>query len=170
VALIRAAVYIWSAPYGLVGLAAAALFAALGWLDASAWCNGALQVLVQGPVADWMNRRGWAATTIGWAIFYWRPSNKSWSTMPSSVTQRHEERHVHQVLLLGVLFLPVYGMLWLTLFLRALLSSLIAGDWRRHHFRDVLAIAATRAYEDNPLERDARKAAARQVRAGTPPP
>jgi len=133
-------------------------FFLLGWVHIAVWRAGTFQMVVSGPLAARMAKWNWGGTTIGWAIFFWR--------LPNSAIQRHEERHVGQVLVLGLLFLPVYAVLWVAMFVFALWESAWAGTFRKQHLRDVLRLAASRAYQLHPLERDARRAAARKVLGG----
>ena len=66
---------------------------------------------------------GRGATTLGWCILLASSSD----ALPLAL---HERRHVAQNLVLGPLFMPLYGLLWLVF-----------------------------GYERHPLERDARAAA-----------
>lgn len=93
----RALLYVWSSPCGLVGLLVEVLFRALGWRYSS-YSNR--EMLVQGPLSIWLWRRGWTATTIGWSIFYW--------TQPYMRTARHEARHVQQWMWFGPLLPLAY--------------------------------------------------------------
>jgi hypothetical protein len=132
---LRALGYLWSLPYGLVGLLALGVFLALGWVENVRWKAGAFEVLARGPFADWMGREQvrrepagvrlfhWAAFTVGWTILLWRPPVSA-STLP------HEHRHVDQALVLGIFMPLVWGV------------SVLAQGYRR-----------------SLLERDARRAA-----------
>lgn len=151
VKVLRVLGYLWSLPYGLVGLAAAALFWALRWRRVWAWRAGALNVIVQGPLADRMNRSGWAAFTLGWTIFWWR--------VPDGILAKHEERHVVQALWLG----PLYPVMYLLLLGTSVIGAfiLIVGDKRAVGVspRQLLKLVMYEAYRSNPLEVDAREAA-----------
>ena len=92
--------YLWSAPYGLVGLAALAIAYRLSWVTAVARMDGGIHALMQGPLAARMLARGWGAFTLGWTIFYWET--------PDETLVRHELRHVRQCLWIGVLYPVVY--------------------------------------------------------------
>ncbi len=151
---LRALGYLWSLPYGVVGLLAAVGMFLLGWCNLSVWRRGTFQVLVFGPLGDRMSRLGWGGFTLGWTVLFWRA--------PTASMQRHEERHVGQALVLGVLFLPVYGVIFLGLFLWRLAWSFVTGH-------TALGEAAAWAYQAHPLERDARNAAAR-ISPGEPSP
>lgn len=91
----KALLYVWSAPWGLVGLLVEVLFRALGWCQARDRRRHSM--IVCGPLATRMSRK-WNAVTIGWSVFYW--------SVPSERTINHETRHVQQCLLFGPL-LPV---------------------------------------------------------------
>jgi hypothetical protein len=92
--------YIWSLPYGLVGLLLAAAFRLRGATELVTWRAGALEVVCRGRFALRMQARGWSAFTLGWTILYWRE--------PSGTIRMHEHRHVDQALVLGPLFPLVY--------------------------------------------------------------
>jgi hypothetical protein len=96
----RALGYFWSLPYGLVGLLAAGVVWALGWVEFGTWRAGALEVVCRGRFANRMIARGWGAVTIGWTIVYW--------SEPTGTLRMHEHRHVDQALVLGPLFPLVY--------------------------------------------------------------
>jgi hypothetical protein len=96
--------YVWSAPYGVVGLFVAALFYALRWVDGRVRYPGAVVLVARGPLARAMLARGWGGVTIGWVVLFWEP--------PTQELIVHEvEGHVEQVLSLGVLFPLVYLLL-----------------------------------------------------------
>lgn len=88
--------YMWSAPWGAVGLVSLALFYIVGWAHG----RQGLTVRTKGPLARLMARRGWAAITIGWCVFYWVP--------PTRATVIHEGEHVEQALRWGPLFPVAY--------------------------------------------------------------
>lgn len=88
--------YLWSLPWGLLGLLTELLFHCLGWVH---WQDGRY-LATQGPLTRWMVRHSWNATTIGWSVFYWAP--------PTVRITIHETRHVDQCLKFGLLFLPAY--------------------------------------------------------------
>lgn len=92
--------YVWSVPYGLVGLAAAWIFMTIGWVQHAEWTDGALELVCQGRFARWMTTRNWGAFTLGWTIFFWQP--------PYATIQKHEHRHVDQALALGVFYPLAY--------------------------------------------------------------
>lgn len=102
--MIRALQYVWSAPWGLVGLLVELLFRALGWVE----LREGREMVIKGPLAECLNDRGWLAITIGWSRFYWDE--------PLHRTRLHESRHVQQCLWFGPLmpiaylvFLAIYG-------------------------------------------------------------
>jgi hypothetical protein len=115
--------YIWSAPFAALGLIGTLAFLALGWVQLAAWRKGALELVCRGPFAGWMRGRNWGAFTFGWTIFFWSP--------PNETIQRHEHRHVSQVLCLGVIYPFAY-----------------------------MALLALQGYRANWFEADARRAAA----------
>lgn len=58
--MIRALQYVWSAPWGLVGLLVELLFRALGWVE----LREGREMVIKGPLAECLNDRGWLAITI----------------------------------------------------------------------------------------------------------
>jgi hypothetical protein len=135
----RAALYLWSLPYGLIGILAALVFWALRWVHVGGWRTGALELVCKGPFAAWMDRprivtdrdgkqyeSRWAGFTLGWTIFFWAP--------PSPEVRAHERRHVEQATWLGVLYPILY-----------------------------LGLLPFTRYRGHPLERDARRAAGQPV-------
>jgi hypothetical protein len=157
---LKALGYLWSSPYGVVGLVLAVLCFLAGWVHVAVWREGTFQVVLVGPFAEAMQKLRWGGTTIGWAILFYR--------LPNAAIQRHEERHVGQTLVLGVLFLPVYAALFVLLVVWALWEHLWAGAFRRQHLLDVVLAIFARAYQLHPLERDARRAATIKVLGGPP--
>lgn len=120
--VLRALGYIWSTPTVVLCLLLWLLpMWALRQLRPRRWRAGAWEWEVQ--PGSWFALRyaGWAATTLGWAIFF------SEGEADDPRVETHERRHVWQSLLLGPLYLPVYGLLWLLY-----------------------------GYEQHPMERDAR--------------
>jgi hypothetical protein len=95
--------YVWSLPYGLVGLLGAGVFLALQWVSVAAWRNGALELVCKGPFACWLTTHNWGAFTLGWTIFFWQA--------PYDTIQKHEHRHVAQALALGVFYPFAYLMM-----------------------------------------------------------
>lgn len=112
----RIACALWSLPYGIVGLAAAVLFAALGWGHPRA-SEGALDVAASGPIAQRLRSRGYAAFTLGWTIFYFGPGGAD-----DERARRHERVHVRQALWFGPLMPVLY------------LAFLAATGYRRNPF------------------------------------
>jgi len=126
-ALLLALGYAWAAPTTLVCLL---LFLLPMWLLRQArpavWRAGAWEWTVNTGSRFWRwyaRDGGWGATTLGWCILLASSSD----ALPLAL---HERRHVAQNLVLGPLFMPLYGLLWLVF-----------------------------GYERHPLERDARAAA-----------
>ena len=122
--LLRTLGYFWAAPttvasFGLVLLP----MWILGQARPGPWREGAWEWTVRaGSRFHRWYARDWGATTLGWCILFATPAD----AVSLAV---HERRHVAQNLVLGPLFLPIYGLLWLL-------------------FR----------YQEHPLERDARRA------------
>jgi hypothetical protein len=124
--------YVWSLPYAVVGLVGAAVFLALGWVDAGAWREGALELACRGRFARWMTTRNWCAFTLGWTIFFWQA--------PYETIQRHEHRHVDQALVLGA-FYPVAYLVALAL--RGYRANWFEVDARRAAGQDKAAQSPT---------------------------
>jgi hypothetical protein len=106
--VLRALGYIWSTPTVAICLVVWLLpLWALRQLRPARWRAGAWEWEVQ--PGSWMAERyaAWAATTLGWAIFF----APGWADDPRTAT--HERRHLWQSLCLGPLYLPAYGALWL---------------------------------------------------------
>jgi len=88
---------------------------------------------VYGPAPYWFERRGGEAFTASSCFtFMWAPDS---SYAPMDSLYRHEARHRRQAYLLGPLYLPVYGAIWIAL-----------ACWYR---------SARKAYDRHPMERDA---------------
>ncbi len=133
----RAGLWLWSAPGNLVGLAAVILLSLSGHR---------LRTMAPGyafGVHGWLARRfyaaGWGGVTLsGLVTLVWRDAvaellyDDDWAEL-----LRHEAEHRVQATYLGILYLPVYGAIWL-----ALLA------WHR---------SAAMAYDLHPLERMARE-------------
>lgn len=105
---LRALGYAWSTPTVAICLLVWLLpLWALRQLRPARWRAGAWEWEVQ--PGSWMARRyaAWAATTLGWAIFF----SPGWADDARTAT--HERRHLWQSQILGPLYLPVYGLLWL---------------------------------------------------------
>lgn len=98
--------YLWSLPYGVLGIVPALLF--LITFQAKARVKGGktapfvVQVHVGGPFGRWMRKKGWGGFTLGWFVFIW--DNDS----PEPYLVVHEHRHVWQCLWLGVFYPLVY--------------------------------------------------------------
>lgn len=163
ITLLRIPGYLWSLPYGLLSLLGAAIFWWRGWIVAGGWREGALELVCRGPLVDWITRPGqgdqpghirvWGGFTPSWVVFFWK-------VPPDPEMRAHEKRHVQQVLVLGLLYWPVYLGLLLALatwwFWRNLAFAWTAGGT----LSGLLAASFRWAYKQHPLEKDARRAAA----------
>jgi hypothetical protein len=99
--------YVWALPVTILGLMLAMLFTRLESVDE----EGILHFVVQpgGPLDWYMRHFHIAAFTIGAVVTY------SGADGPRQIRLvRHERAHVMQTLVLGPLFLPLYGLasLW----------------------------------------------------------
>ena len=93
---LRNLLYVWSLPWGLIGLLAE------WFLAPGATSRKGRHMVVDDPIADWFKERGKVALTIGWSRFYWRE--------PTPRVVAHENRHVQQCLAFGP-FMPIlYGL------------------------------------------------------------
>lgn len=148
----RAFGYVWSAPYGLLGLLAWLLFRAAGAKPLACGCPLALDCSGL-RFGRWMAANDWAAFTLAWTIHVWEPE-------PDDALFVHEGRHVTQALVLG----PIYPALYLGLFFAGICvvayQTIACRPWRHGHPLRDLALGVLKAgYSWNPLERDARRAA-----------
>lgn len=100
--LLKAIKFIWSIPTGLISL--------LTMLIVLTFCrtrlveidHGAIDILVEGKLAAYMNEHHWHGFTFGWTIFYW-------GTVGYKISARvHERIHIKQFSNLGILFPFVY--------------------------------------------------------------
>jgi hypothetical protein len=103
--ILKALGYLWAAPTTILCLIFF-LFPmwALGQITPFRWSDGAWDwVIVQdGWFWKLYTLRGWAASTLGWAIFY----SPGYVNQPKFST--HERRHVLQNLILGPTFILIY--------------------------------------------------------------
>lgn len=106
--LLRAIKFIWSIPVGLIGL--------LIMLFVTTFCrtrlveidHGAIDILVEGKLAAYMNEKNWYGFTFGWTIFYWGINAYNIQT------RIHERVHVRQCSNYGPLILLLYPYYHLT--------------------------------------------------------
>lgn len=132
--------FVWAGPLTILGLAYVAVFTACGWYralgrqgDAWAW------QLVPDKMPKWLTNAwaSWAGQAIGNVIVV----RYNLDTDKGKATLRHEQEHVHQYMMLGVLMPIIYGAAYL-----GLRSCRYANP-----------------YYDNPFEIDARRAAGQVV-------
>jgi hypothetical protein len=107
---LRGVGYLWSAP--TVAICLLVWFLPLwlaGQLRPARFRDGAWEwsVVPDSLLFKRYSVKGWAATTLGWAIFF------SPGTAEDRRTAIHERAHVVQSLWLGPLYLPVYGLIFL---------------------------------------------------------
>lgn len=150
--LARAAGYVWSAPYGLLGLLAWVAFRVAGAKPLP--CGCALALDCSGTrFGRWMAGRQWAAFTLAWTIMVWDPA-------PDGSLLTHEGRHVSQALVLGVLYPVAYLLCWGWRIARVSCATIACAPWRHGHtWRDLAVGVLKAAYRLNWFERDARRAA-----------
>ena len=98
--LTRALAYLWAAPMTAVGL----LLGATTGVRPVVRDGVLLFPGARGPAAALLRAQGYAATTLGHAVIATRG--------PSPSLMAHELVHVRQAERFGVLFAPVYGLLW----------------------------------------------------------
>ena len=91
--------YLWALPNVLVALA---LMATWHRPQSMAWRDGCLEIIVKGHI---LGGPQILAQTLGWIIFI-----RDEEAARRSDLQVHERVHVVQYLLLGPLFLPLYGL------------------------------------------------------------
>lgn len=142
----RAFGYVWSAPYGLLGLLAWLLFRAAGAKPLACGCPLALDCSGL-RFGRWMASRQWAAFTLAWTILVWDPA-------PDDSLLVHEGRHVSQALVLGALYPVAYLACWAWCWLRTW-EDVIEDLWHRRPLNGIMVAT----YRRNWFERDARRAA-----------
>jgi hypothetical protein len=99
---LRLLAFLWSLPYGIVGLLVIVLLLISGHFVWIAPNNGGIDVIVQGWYARRKAEQNWAAVTIGWCMFFWEPDDFT------DLNKIHERVHIRQALILGILFPIVY--------------------------------------------------------------
>lgn len=148
--LVRAIGYLWSSPYGVMGLLAWLVFRLAGAVALPCGCAFVLDCS-KTRFGRWMAGRKWAAFTLAWTILLWDPE-------PDDSLITHERRHVSQALVLGVIYPVAYLASWVWCWLRTWED--IGDDlWHRRPPDGVM----TAAYRRNWFERDARRAAGEEV-------
>lgn len=97
----RLALAIWSAPYGLIGY----LLGFIALIDRRNYIvyeSPVPTIVINGPVADWFQARGWKAFTLGWAVYVWGDANCTDEVL------KHEAMHVRQAMRWGIMFPVIY--------------------------------------------------------------
>jgi hypothetical protein len=100
--LLKALGFWWSLPYGIGGFLFILYLLLTGNRLGINKYEGGVDIIVEGPFAERMKAKGWAALTQGWCMYYWGEANY---TVEIAC---HERMHVNQALKWGWTFPFVY--------------------------------------------------------------